>query len=225
MHQKPGRRDADLARIAKLGAARRFHGQRDVRVFCHDHRRVAAQLHRRALHVLAGQSGELLADWRRARERDLADHGVRDQIFGNLSRVPVDEADHTRRHAGIDERTNQLRRRGGRLLRRFHDDRAAGGERRREFANHLIDRKVPRRKRCNRANRLAQHHLARSQIARRHNAAVDAVAFLRKGVDRVGSGHDLAFGLDQRFALLLGHQLSDAATALPQQGGCFVHQF
>ena len=76
-----------------------------------DHRRVAAELHRHPLHVLAGERGELLADDGRAGERDLADHRMRDQVRRDLGRVAVDEADRARRHAGVDEGADQLGRR------------------------------------------------------------------------------------------------------------------
>ena len=65
----------------------------DVGIVEDDHRRVAAELHRDPLHVRAGERGELLADRRRAREGDLADHRMRDQVLRDLRRDAEDEAD------------------------------------------------------------------------------------------------------------------------------------
>src|SRR5207244_3206660 len=62
VHEEARGRDAYLAGVPELRRSSRLHGERDVSVLAHDHRRVAAELHRDALHVLAGESGELLAD-------------------------------------------------------------------------------------------------------------------------------------------------------------------
>ena len=62
---------------------------------------MTAQLHGDALHVLAGQRGQLLAHGRRAGEGDLADDGVGDQVIGDLSRCAVDQTQHTLRNACI----------------------------------------------------------------------------------------------------------------------------
>ena len=77
---------------------------------------MTAQFHRRALHVRAGQRGQLLADRRRAGERDLADHRMRNQVARDLSRVAEHQADRARRHAGIDESLQQRSRRGRAFL-------------------------------------------------------------------------------------------------------------
>ena len=75
----------------------------DVGILEHDHRRMAAELHRHPLHVLAGQRRKLLADRGRAGEGDLADDRMRDQILRDLRRHAVDQVDHAGRHAGIGE--------------------------------------------------------------------------------------------------------------------------
>jgi hypothetical protein len=69
---------------------------------------MATQLHGHALHVRAGQCRELLADRRRAGEGDFPDDGMGDQVLADLRRHAVDELDHARRHAGIDERLDEL---------------------------------------------------------------------------------------------------------------------
>ena len=153
-----------LRNLARAGG---LDGQRDVGVLGDDHRRVAAQLHRHALHVLAGQRGQLLAHRRRAGEGDLADDRVRDQVVGDLGGVAVHQAQHAGRDAGIGEGADQLGGRGRRFLRRLDDHRAAGGQRGRHLAHHLVDREVPGREGGDRADRLLEHHLARRQVAAR----------------------------------------------------------
>ena len=137
-----------------FAAASIFAAVVDVGILEHDRRRMAAELHRRALHVQAGERRELLADGGRAGEGDLADDRMRDQILGDLRRHAVDQIDHAGRHAGIDEGADQLRRRSRRFLRRLDDDRAAGGERGRDLAHRLVDREIPRREGRDRADRL-----------------------------------------------------------------------
>ena len=72
--------------LRNLLAAILFAADCDVGIVEHDHRRVAAELHRHALHVQAGERGELLADDGRAGERDLADHRMRDQVRRDFRR-------------------------------------------------------------------------------------------------------------------------------------------
>ncbi|MGF6936172.1 hypothetical protein OKW41_005334 [Paraburkholderia sp. UCT70] len=167
VHQEAGRRDADLACVAELRAAGRLDGERDVGVFSDDDRRVAAELHRRALHVRAGQRRELLADRRRARERDLADHRMRNQVAGNLSRVAEHEADRT-----------------GRLL---------------------------------------EHQLLRGEVARRHDPAIHAAAFVGEPFDDVRGGQHFAARFGERLALFLRHQAADLGGALAHQRGGLTH--
>ena len=98
----------------------------------------------------------------------------------DLGRVAVDQADHARRHAGVDEGADQLGRRRRRLLRRLDDDRAAGGERRRELAHDLVDREVPGRERRDRPDRLLDDELVDALGARRDHAAVGAPRLPRR---------------------------------------------
>ena len=97
VHQIARRRDADLAGVAELGAADDLDRLVEIGVLGDDDRRMAAELHGRALHVQAGERRKLLADRGRAGEADLADDGMRDEIGGNLRRIAIDEADRARR--------------------------------------------------------------------------------------------------------------------------------
>ena len=66
-------------------------------------------------------------------------------------------------------------------------------------------------------DRLLQHQLLRRQVARRHDAAVDAEAFVGEPFDDVGGGQRLALGFGQRLALFLRQQRGDVAGALAHQ--------
>ena len=224
VHQEAGRRDADLAGVAELGGAGGLDGQRDVGVLGDDHRCMAAQLHGHALHVLAGQRGQLLAHRRRAGEGDLADDGVCDQVAGDLGGVAVDQAQHAGRKAGVVEGPDQLRRGGRSFFRRLHQHRAAGRQCRSHLAHHLVDREVPGREGSDRTDRVLQYHLPHGQVAaRRNDAAVDPEALFREPLNDVGGGHRLALGLSRRLALLLRQHRADGAGALAHQAGGLAH--
>jgi hypothetical protein len=66
--------------------------------------------------------------------------------------------------------------------------------------------------------------LLRRQVARRHDAAVDALAFVGEPLDDAGTGQHLDPCFGQRLALLLHQQAGDAVGALAQQAGGLAHQ-
>ena len=73
VHEEARRRYAHLPGIAVLHGGHELRHPVAIDIVEHEHRGVAAKLHGRALHVLAGKRVEVLADRHRARERDLAD--------------------------------------------------------------------------------------------------------------------------------------------------------
>jgi hypothetical protein len=75
VHVEPRRRHAHLPGVAILGRDAGVEHLPDVHVLAHDHRRVPAQLHRRALHAVRRELHELFAHRDRPGERHLADHG------------------------------------------------------------------------------------------------------------------------------------------------------
>jgi hypothetical protein len=200
--QEARRRDADLPGVAELCADRDPGRTVDIAVFGHDHRRMATQFHRDALHVGPGQRCQLLAHRGRAGEGDLADHRMRDQVGTDHLRPAIDQAQHAGRDAAIDKGTHQFGRRGRGLLRRLGDHRAAGGQRCAELANQLVDREVPRREGRHRAHRLLEHLRDLALAARCDDAAADARAFLGKPLDDVGAEAHLGLGLGERLAVL-----------------------
>ncbi len=185
---------------------------------------MAAEFHRDALHMLAGERREMLADGRRAGERHLADDRMRDEVLGNLGGHAVDEADHPLRHAGIDEAADQLGRRGRRLLGRLDDDRASRRKRARQFAHHLVEREVPGREGGDRADRLLDDELIDAVLPRRDDAAVGAARLLGEPVDDVGGGERLHLRFGQRLALLHRHDAGDRLGAFANEVAGLAHQ-
>ncbi len=223
MHQEACGRDADLAGIAELGGTGGLDGQGDVGVFADDDRGVAAQLHGHALHVLASQAGQHLADRRGAGEGDLANDRVRDQVAGDLGRIAVDQADHAGRQAGVGEGADQLGRGGRGFLGRLDQHGAAAGQRGRQLAHDLVDREVPGREGRDRADGVFHDQLAHGQVARGHDAAVDAHAFVGEPFDDVGGGHGLTLGLGQRLAVFLRQHGANRGRAFAHQRGRTAH--
>ncbi len=84
LHKEAGRGDTDLAGIAELGKRGDFDGLVDIGVVEDHDRRMAAQFHRCALHVPAGQCSQMFANGRGACEGYLANDRMRNEIFRNL---------------------------------------------------------------------------------------------------------------------------------------------
>ena len=175
VHQEAGGGDAHLAGVAEFGATNRLDRLRHIGVFTNDHRRVAAQFHRDAFHVLTGHRGQLLAHGGGAGEGDLADDGVGDQVARNVSGVAIHQAQHAFGQTGVGKGLDQGggARRG--FFRALDQHGAASGKCRADFAHHLVDGEVPGRERCHRTHRVFQHHLADGEVAARgHQSAVGA---------------------------------------------------
>ena len=217
VHQEARGRNTHLARVAELGGTGRLDGQRNVGVFTHDDRGVAAQLHRHTLHVLACQRGQLFAHRRGAGERDLANDGVGDQVAGDFGGVAIHQAHHTGGQARVGKSLDQCGGCGRGFFGCLDQHRATTGQRCRQLAHHLVDREVPRRERGHGAHRVLQHQLAHGQVARGHDAAVDAHAFIGKPFNDVGRGHGFTLGFRQGFAVFLRQHGADV-------GGTFAHQ-
>ena len=185
MHQKASWCDTHLASIAEFGSASRFHSERYIGVVANDHWRVAAQLHGDALHVLTSHASEHFSNWGGASEADLANGGVLDQIAGNFGWHAIEQVDHTSWQASINKALEKHRRRCRRFFGRFDDDGATRCERCTDFAHNLVDRKIPRRESSHHAHRLLEHLHLRVHRARRHDAAINAAAFISQPVERV----------------------------------------
>ena len=186
---------------------------------------MAAEFHRRTLHVLARHAGEQFAHGRGAGESNFANHRMRNQVTRNFRRAAVHQIDHARRYAGIGERAHQFRRRRGRFFGRFEYDRTAGGQRRRQLAYRLIDGEIPRRKGGHRADRFFHHQLVHAFGPRGYHAPVRATAFFGEPLDDVAARQHFELGFAHRLALFQRHQLGDFVGACTQNIRRLAHDF
>ena len=90
----------------------------------------------------------------RAGEAHHVDVGMRDDGFADDAARARDDVEHAGRQADLVRGFGEHERAERRHLRRLQHDRAAGGERRRDLADHLVQRVVPRRDAADDADRL-----------------------------------------------------------------------
>ena len=128
----------------------------EVGVVEHDRGRLAAELERDPLELLAADGGDLAAGRGRAGERDLVDARVRDEVLADLA-AGGDDVDDAGGYAGLREQLGQQVAVERRLGRRLHHDRAAGQQRRDQLGHDRELRDVPRRDRGDHADRLAAY--------------------------------------------------------------------
>src|SRR3546814_18001669 len=129
---------------------------------------------------------------------------MRDQVLRNLRRHAEDEVQDARRQAGIDVGLDQRSAACRRLFRPLDDYRTAGCERRRNLADRLIDRKVPRRERRDGTDRLLPDDLVDAFGTGRADASLAATPFFGGPVDDVGAGEGLPLRLVDGLSLLPG---------------------
>ena len=98
---EPGRRDADLARIAELEARHRVERIFHIGVVEDHDRGVAAKLHRRAGHVIGGELGQVLADRDRAGEGEFLEHRRGEQVARDRVRHAEDHVADAVRQARV----------------------------------------------------------------------------------------------------------------------------
>ncbi len=129
-----GRR-AGLADVAHLREHRPLDGGVEVGVLEHEERRVAAELHRDAQHLLGRLFDQRASDLGGAGERELARARVLQQRFDHRAGVlRGDHVEHAAGQPGVLQDLREREHRQRRLLRRLDDDRATGGDRRGELA-------------------------------------------------------------------------------------------
>src|SRR3546814_5211275 len=95
---------------------------------------MATQLHRDALHVGAGQRGQVLAYGYGAGKRDLAHYGRADKVVGHYAGYAPHYIKYARGQAGIVEHAGDGHDRAGRVFGAFKDDGAAGADGRANLA-------------------------------------------------------------------------------------------
>ena len=131
-----------------------------------DHRgRLATELQAHARESLGGRRGDLAAGDRAAREGDLVDAGMADEVVADLAARGHD-VEHARREArGLDALAEDVRV-GRRLGCRLGDDRAAGGQRGRDLVAEQHHRGVPRGDGRDDTDRLPHDANERAVVAR-----------------------------------------------------------
>ena len=108
-----------------------------------DVRGLAAELERQLLARACELALDRLADLRRAREGDLVDVGVLDQL-GACASVARDDVDDAGRQLGLAEHIGEEQGRERRRLGGLEDDRVSGGQRGRDLPREHEQREVPR---------------------------------------------------------------------------------
>ena len=126
-------------------------------------------------------------------------------------------------NAGIGEGGDQRHDAGGGLFRGLDDDRATGGKCCGNLAHRLVQREVPRREGCDRADRLADDQLLHVGGAGRDDAAIVAATFLGQPVDDVGAGERFDGGFGERLALLDGQIADDLLRAAAHEFRSLAH--
>ncbi len=165
-------RVAALARRVVDGVDRARDRGVEVGVREEDVRALATELERDALHRLRAEPHDLRARPRRACERDLVDSRVRDEMRARGRAVTRDDVDHACGDADLHGELGEAEcaeRRGGV---RLEDDRAAGGQGRRELPRGHHEGVVPGDDLRDHADGLFQR-VRENGAAHRHGAAGD----------------------------------------------------
>ena len=223
MHVETIGRRAGLAHVAHLGHHGPIDRRLDVGVFENDHRRVAAELHRRRNDTVGGRTQQLAPDLGRTCEADHPHAGITEQAIdqraGFLRRQHVDEA---LRHARLFKQRHQFqhgeRCRGGRL----DDDGTAGGESGRNLACAHCGREVPRRHQRSDAGGLVLDQDPGAGGGSADDEPIGAHGFFREPAKELGRVDRLAYRVRARFAVFerdqtgdvlqpRGHQVEDLA--------------
>ena len=177
---------------------------------------MTAKFERHPRHAVGGKLHQRLADRDRPGEAELTHDARSDQLAADRVGDTMDELEHPRREPSVVQRMGQRAGAAGRFLGRLGDDRTACGERRRDFLGEQIKREIPRGERRHHPDRLVQHDRS---LPGRTNQRPSIIAPNLLGVPvkhRRRPGHFLA-ALEERLALLLGHQPGDCLAPLAHE--------
>jgi hypothetical protein len=120
---------------------------------------------------------------RRAGEGDLVDAWVASERAADLRAVAGDDVEDAGRKAGLVHAAGELERRHRRIVARFHDDCAAGGESGRELPREKEERRIPRYDRGDNADRFTARIDEEVRAIGRDRRAFDLVGRARKVVE------------------------------------------
>ncbi len=166
LHDRTGRRGADLARMERPHRADHLDGGLDVGVVEHQARALAAELEQQALHRAAADLGDALPDAGGTGERDHVDVAGLDERLTGVRRRTGDDVDHAGREPDLVQDADEVDHRERVLRRGAHHDGVAHRERGPELAGHVDDREVVRRDARDRARRLATRDRAHEPAGR-----------------------------------------------------------
>jgi hypothetical protein len=211
--------------FSRLVAGQDADGLAEVGILENDHRRVATELHRDALHVAASQSRQFLADGGRASEGDLADDRAGYEMARHHRRYTEDQVKDARRQASVGEGAGEKSRAGCRgLLCRLGDHRATGRQRDADLANQLVDREIRWRESRDGTDRLHDGHLQHAARAGGNDAAVGSHRLVGEIVYKFRCLGNLAPRLAERLAVLQRDELGDVARPLFENACRLAHE-
>ena len=204
LHVHAIRAYASLPAVAKLRGEQARDSGVEIGVVEDDEGRVAAEFQRQLLECLRRFAREILADRRRAGERDLAHAAVMQPVGDGRNRVLArrrDQVEHARRHAGFMREQHERERGERRVLGRLADDRAARRQRGRDLARDHREREIPRRDRRDDADRLLHRRHPLAALLLRNDVAVDARRFVGEPLHVGRAVQHLAASFRERLAL------------------------
>ena len=143
---------------------------------------------------------------------------MRDQIVGDLGRIAEHEIQNPGRQPGVVEGAHQLHRAGRRFFRSLEDDGTARRQRAADLSRRRTHRKIPRRERRDRTDRLPQHGMPHAVFAR-DDAPIEPQSFGGVPFDDIAAAQDLEPGLIDRLALLERHRDRHLVDALADEAG------
>ena len=201
--------DTGLAGIAELADHRAGDGGVEIGIVEHDERRIAAELHRRALDSTGALLHQQLADRRRAGERQLANRRVGRQLVADLAGLAGKNVHDAGGNAGALGELGERERRQRRCIGGLAHDRAAGSKCRGDLPGEHRVREVPRRDAGNDAHRLLDADNTLVAARCRDCIAVDTLRFLREPLDVARAVGDFAARLGERLAHLRRQDLRE----------------
>src|SRR5918996_688235 len=142
LHEEPGARAADVALVEVDAVDDALDGLVERGIVEDDVRGLPPELERELLAAPGDRFLDRLAHLRRAREGDLVDAGVLDEL-GACAAVSGDDVHDSGGKLGLAEDVAEEERRERRRLRRLEDDRVPGRERGRDLPGEHEEREVP----------------------------------------------------------------------------------
>ena len=178
---------------------------------------------RRAKRHTQTQLGQVATHDRRTGEGHEFGDRARDEVAGDVGGNPEDEVEDSGGKAGVGKCVGDVECAGRGLLGRLENDRTTARKRAGNFAGRLAHRKVPRRERSDRPDRLVVDDVANTGCTR-DDASVRANRFTGVPLEELGASDDLESGLLVGLAVLEGDRVGDLVLAQAQQACRLANQ-